>query len=45
MKGLEMAKKPAASAPASHMAKATAKKMDAKAGTVTLAYEPVASLN
>ena len=45
MKGMDMAKKPAVSAAATHMAKATVKKMDAKAGTVTLTHEPVVSLN
>lgn len=45
MKGMETGKKPAASKHASHMAKGEVKKADAKAGTVTLAHEPVASLN
>lgn len=45
MKDMDMAKKPAASAEATHMATGTVKTMDAKAGTVTLAHGPVASLN
>lgn len=45
MKGMDMGKKPPAGAQAVHMAKATVKKVDAQAGTVTLAHEPVASLN
>ncbi|MDP3857731.1 MAG: copper-binding protein [Stagnimonas sp.] len=46
MKSMDMAKKPAADAKqATHKAKAMVKKVDSKAGTVTLAHEPVASLN
>ena len=45
MKGMDMGKKPAAGAQAVHKTKATVKKVDAKAGSVTLAHEPVASLN
>ncbi|CAN7400229.1 copper-binding protein [Acidovorax sp. LjRoot118] len=45
MKGMDMGKKPAAGAQAVHKTKAIVKKVDAKAGRVTLAHEPVASLN
>lgn len=46
MKGMDMGKKPAADARrASHTAKAVVKKVDRKAGVVTLAHDPVASLN
>ena len=45
MKGMDMGKKPASSAQGSHHAKATVKKIDAKQSTVTLAHDPVASLN
>ena len=47
MKGMDMAKKPAptATAPVIHKAMGTVKKVDAKAGVVTLAHEPVKSLN
>lgn len=46
MKGMDMGKKTAADAKqATHKAKAMVKKVDSKAGTVTLAHEPVASLN
>ncbi|OOG36599.1 copper-binding protein [Polaromonas sp. A23] len=45
MKGMDMAKRPAAGASATHQTKATVKKVDAKAGTATLAHEPVATLN
>lgn len=45
MKGMDMGKKPAANAQAVHKTRATVKKVDAKAGSVTLAHEPVASLN
>ncbi|ROZ78259.1 copper-binding protein [Ramlibacter sp. WS9] len=45
MKGMDMAKKSAAGATATHQTKATVKKVDAKAGNVTLAHEPVPSLN
>ena len=44
-KGMEMGKKPAAGAQAVHKTKATVKKIDAKSGSVTLAHEPVPSLN
>ena len=45
MKGMDMGKKSAAADKASHTAKATVKKVDAKKGTVTLAHDPVTSLN
>jgi Cu(I)/Ag(I) efflux system protein CusF len=45
MKGMDMAKKPAATAPMVHKAMGTVKKFDAKAGVVTLAHEPIKSLN
>ena len=47
MKGMEMAKKPAAaaSAPTVHMATGTVKKVDPKSGLVTLAHGPVKSMN
>lgn len=45
MKGMDMEKKPAASTQTTHMAKAIVKKIDDKASTVTLAHDPVASLN
>lgn len=45
MKGMDMAKKPAATAPMVHKAMGTVKKVDAKAGVVTLAHEPIKSLN
>lgn len=46
MKSMDMAKKPAAaSAAAAHMATGVVKKVDATAGLVTLAHEPVKSLN
>ena len=45
MKGMDMAKKPAAGAPMAHKAMGTVKKVDAKAGVVTLAHEPIKSLN
>ena len=45
MKGMDMGKKPAATAPAKHRAVGTVTKVDAKAGTVTLAHEPVKSMN
>ena len=44
MKGMDMGKKSAAG-DTSHTAKATVKNVDAKKGTVTLAHDPVASLN
>lgn len=43
--GMDMAKKPAARAPMAHKAMGTVKKVDAKAGVVTLAHEPIKSLN
>jgi Cu(I)/Ag(I) efflux system protein CusF len=47
MKSTGMSKMPAASAPASmsHQATGIVKKLDAKAGLVTLAHEPVKSMN
>ena len=45
MKGMDMAKQPAATAPMVHKAMGTVKKVDAKAGVVTLAHEPIKSLN
>lgn len=46
MKGMDMGNKPAADAKrATHTTKAIVKKSDNKAGTLTLAHEPVASLN
>ena len=45
MTGMDMAKKPAAGAPMVHKAVGTVKKVDANAGIVTLAHEPVKSLN
>lgn len=45
MKGMDMAKKPAATAPVVHKAMGTVKKVDAKGGVVTLAHEPIKSLN
>lgn len=45
MKGMDMSKKPASPAQGSHHAKATVKKVDDKQSTVTLAHDPVASLN
>lgn len=45
MKGMDMAKKPAATAPMVHKAMGTVKKVNAKAGVVTLAHEPIKSLN
>ena len=44
MKGMDMGKKPAAGAQATHTATGVVKKVDPKAGTVTLAHEPVKSL-
>lgn len=44
MKGMDMGKKPAAKG-GTHHAKATVKTVDEKQGKVTLAHEPVASLN
>ena len=45
MKGMDMGKKSAAGDKTSHTAKATVKTVDAKQGTVTLAHDPVTSLN
>lgn len=45
MKGMNMAKKPAAGMQMAHKAMGTVKKVDATAGVVTLAHEPVKSLN
>lgn len=47
MKGMEMAKKPAAAAvaPTVHMATGMVKKVDPKSGLVTLAHDPVKSMN
>jgi len=45
MKGMDMGKKPAAGAQATHKASGVVKKVDLKAGTVTLAHDPVKSLN
>lgn len=42
MKGMDMSKKPAAG---THKATGVVKKTDPKAGTVTLAHDPVKSLN
>jgi len=44
MKDMDMGKKPAAGAQATHKATGVVKKMDPKAGTVTLAHDPVKSL-
>ena len=45
MKGMDMGKKPAAGTQAAHKATGVVKKIDPKAGTVTLAHDPVKSLN
>ena len=45
MKSMDMGKKPVAASKQAHSAKATVKKVDAKAGKVTLAHEPVSTLN
>ncbi|WP_431273212.1 copper-binding protein [Variovorax ureilyticus] len=45
MKGMDMSKKPAASHQTIHTAKGVVKKIDAKAGMVTVAHEPVPSMN
>ena len=45
MKGMDMGKKPAAGTQAAHKATGVVKKVDPKAGTVTLAHDPVKSLN
>ena len=45
MKDMDMAKKAAAGTQAAHKATGVVKKVDAKTGTVTLAHDPVKSLN
>jgi Cu(I)/Ag(I) efflux system protein CusF len=45
MKGMDMGKKPDAVAQTVHTATGVVKKVDPKAGTVTLAHDPVKSLN
>lgn len=45
MTGIDMAKKPAASAQMTHMAKGTVNKIDPKTGWVLMAHEPVNSMN
>ena len=45
MKPMGAAMKPAAAAQMTHMAVGTVKKVDAKAGMVTFAHEPVKSMN
>jgi len=45
MKGMDMGKKPAAGAQTAHKGTGVVKKVDSKAGTVTLAHDPVMSLN
>ena len=45
MKGIDIGNKPAAATQSTHTAVATVKKVDATAGTVTLAHQPVKSLN
>ena len=45
MKGMDMDAKPVAGAKTTHVAMAVVKKADPKAGTVTLAHEPVKSMN
>lgn len=45
MKGMDMGTKPAARTQTAHKATGVVKKMDPKAGTVTLAHDPVKSLN
>lgn len=44
-KGMDMAKKPSAGVSAKHMTTGLVKKVDAKTGVVTLAHEPVKTLN
>lgn len=44
MKGMDMGTKPAAGTQAAHKATGVVKKVDPKAGTVTLAHDPVKSL-
>lgn len=43
--GANMAKKPAATTQTTHIATGVVKLLDAKAGVVTLAHDPVSSLN
>lgn len=45
MKSMDMGNKTAAATKQTHSAKATVKKADSKAGKVTLAHEPVPTLN
>jgi len=45
MKGMDTGKKPVAGTPAAHKATGVVKKVDPKTGTVTLAHDPVKSLN
>ena len=45
MKGMDTGKQQAAATQSTHTAVAVVRKVDAKAGTVTLAHEPVKSLN
>lgn len=45
MKSMDTAKKGAAGAQWTHQAKATVRKVDPAAGSVTLAHEPIKSLN
>ena len=45
MKGIDTGRKQAAATQSTHTAVAVVRKVDAKAGTVTLAHEPVKSLN
>ena len=45
MKGMDISSKPTAAASVVHKATCTVKKLDAKAGVVTLAHEPVKSMN
>jgi len=45
MKDTDMSKKPVAGTPAAHKATGVVKKVDPKAGSVTLAHDPVKSLN
>lgn len=45
MKGMDTAKKPGAGMPMAHKAMGTVKKVDAKTGVVTIAHEPVNTMN
>lgn len=45
MKGMDMPKKGATQPGSTHLAKGEVKKVDAKAGTVTIAHGPVQSMN